>query len=87
MDWTTEEKLRHLLRLPWTFDRELTPEGDSVLRVREIPISRRRPNGWPPRGRRPHVTEDLEEARRLSEATTRMADAEAEVTGLLREGG
>lgn len=32
-----DPKLTHLLRLPWTFMREATPEGDTILRVREIP--------------------------------------------------
>ena len=30
-------KLTYLLRLPWTFVREQTPEGDTVLRVAEVP--------------------------------------------------
>lgn len=30
-------KLEYLLKLPWTFVRETTPEGDVVLRVSEIP--------------------------------------------------
>lgn len=32
-----QTKLSYLLRLPWTFVRERTPEGDTILRVREIP--------------------------------------------------
>jgi hypothetical protein len=34
---TEEAKLAYLLRLPWTFVRESTPEGDTVLRVAQIP--------------------------------------------------
>ncbi len=34
---TLEPKLAYLLRLPWTFVRETTAEGDALLRVREIP--------------------------------------------------
>lgn len=30
-------KLDYVLRLPWTFVREVTPEGDTVLRVAEVP--------------------------------------------------
>ena len=30
-------RLNYLLRLPWTFVRETTPEGDTLLRVAEIP--------------------------------------------------
>lgn len=32
-----EMDLQRLLHLPWTVDRETTPEGDELLRVREIP--------------------------------------------------
>jgi hypothetical protein len=34
---TPDPKLAYLLRLPWTFVREATPEGDSILRITEIP--------------------------------------------------
>ena len=34
---TETSKLDYLLRLPWTFVREITPEGDTVLRVAEVP--------------------------------------------------
>lgn len=37
MTWTTDEKLKHLLTLPWTIVREQAPEGEVVLRVAEIP--------------------------------------------------
>jgi hypothetical protein len=30
-------QLEHLLRLPWTIVKEVTPEGDHLLRVAEIP--------------------------------------------------
>jgi hypothetical protein len=30
-------ELEHLLRLPWTILKEVTPEGDTLLRVAEIP--------------------------------------------------
>lgn len=33
----SDEKVRQLLRLPWTFVREVAPEGDVLLRVKEIP--------------------------------------------------
>jgi hypothetical protein len=29
--------IQRLLSLPWTIDRDVAPEGDVVLRVREIP--------------------------------------------------
>lgn len=32
-----EADLQRLLRLPWTILREVTPEGDVLLRVKEIP--------------------------------------------------
>jgi len=32
-----DPQLEHLLRLPWTIVSELTPEGDHLLRVAEIP--------------------------------------------------
>lgn len=31
------QKLEYLLRLPWTFVREVSPEGDKLLRVSQIP--------------------------------------------------
>jgi hypothetical protein len=36
MAWTQEQKLDYLLRLPWTIVPETTPEGDRLLRVREL---------------------------------------------------
>lgn len=32
-----DSELKHLLRLPWTIVKEVTPEGDHLLRVAEIP--------------------------------------------------
>jgi hypothetical protein len=32
-----EIELERLLRLPWSILREVTPEGDTILRVKEIP--------------------------------------------------
>jgi len=37
MTWTIEQKLESLLRLPWTIVSEVSPEGDRLLRVGEIP--------------------------------------------------
>jgi hypothetical protein len=37
MPWTEKQKLEALLRLPWTLVPELTPEGESALRVKELP--------------------------------------------------
>lgn len=37
MTWTREQHVDHLLRRPWTIVREVTPEGDLLLRVLEIP--------------------------------------------------
>ncbi len=34
---TDSSKLDYLLRLPWTFVREVTPDGDCILRIAEIP--------------------------------------------------
>ena len=34
---TDAPKLAYLLRLPWTFVRDQTPEGETILRVAEIP--------------------------------------------------
>lgn len=34
---STELELRRLLTLPWTVLREETPDGDTVLRVKEVP--------------------------------------------------
>ena len=33
----TAQELHRLMALPWTIVRETTPEGDRLLRVREIP--------------------------------------------------
>ena len=35
--WNEQQKLEYLLRLPWTIYPEQTPEGDLLLRVRELP--------------------------------------------------
>ncbi len=35
--WTMEQKLDLLMRLPWTVQKERTPEGDDILRIRELP--------------------------------------------------
>lgn len=32
-----EQDIQRLMRLPWTIMREVTPEGDVLLRVKEIP--------------------------------------------------
>lgn len=37
MTWTFEEKVDYLLRLPWTVVRDTSPEGDTLLRVKELP--------------------------------------------------
>ena len=37
MPHNSESELQRLLRLPWTIIRDITPEGDVVLRVKEIP--------------------------------------------------
>lgn len=37
MTQQNEKDLQRLLRLPWTVIRDVTPEGDVLLRVREIP--------------------------------------------------
>lgn len=37
MPWTIEQKLDHLLALPWTMVVEVTPEGDRILKVAEVP--------------------------------------------------
>jgi predicted RNase H-like HicB family nuclease len=37
MNWTDERRLAFLLRLPWTLVAETTPEGDSLIRVAELP--------------------------------------------------
>ena len=39
MAWTDERKLSHLFTLPWTIEPEVTPEGDRLLRVRELPAA------------------------------------------------
>jgi hypothetical protein len=39
MAWTQEQKLAHLLALPWTIRLERTPEGDRLLRVAELPAA------------------------------------------------
>lgn len=35
--WNEERKLEYFLRLPWTLVTETTPEGDRLVRVRELP--------------------------------------------------
>lgn len=37
MEWTTEDRLDYLLRLPWTIVREVATDGELLLRVAEIP--------------------------------------------------
>lgn len=37
MPHSSESDLQGLLRLPWTIVKEVTPEGDVLLRVKEIP--------------------------------------------------
>lgn len=37
MAWTEEQKLDYLLVLPWTIYSERSPEGERLLRVRELP--------------------------------------------------
>jgi len=37
MSESRSSQLEHLLRLPWTIVKEVTPEGDHLLRVAEIP--------------------------------------------------
>lgn len=37
MNEQTERDIQRLLRLPWTITRDVTPEGDVLLRVKEIP--------------------------------------------------
>lgn len=37
MTWTLEQKLTYLLKLPWTIVPDATPEGDLLVRVRELP--------------------------------------------------
>lgn len=37
MTWTTEQKIAYLLRQPWTIFAETTPEGDRLLRIKELP--------------------------------------------------
>ena len=37
MQWSQDQQLDYLLRLPWTVVPETTPEGDRVLRIAEIP--------------------------------------------------
>lgn len=39
MAWTVSQKVDHLIRLPWTIVAEKTPEGDSLLRVVELPAA------------------------------------------------
>lgn len=39
MTWTTEQKVDYLLRQPWTIYAETTPEGDRLLRVKELPAA------------------------------------------------
>jgi predicted RNase H-like HicB family nuclease len=35
--WDEQRKLDFLLRLPWTIYSQQTPEGDTLVRVRELP--------------------------------------------------
>lgn len=35
--WTAEDRLDALAAVPWIVDREVTPDGDRLLRIREIP--------------------------------------------------
>jgi predicted RNase H-like HicB family nuclease len=35
--WDVQQRLDYLLRLPWTIYPEHTPEGDLLVRVRELP--------------------------------------------------
>jgi hypothetical protein len=37
MSWTDEAKVEFMLRLPWTIVPDVSPEGDSLLRVTELP--------------------------------------------------
>lgn len=37
MNQHTEQDIQRLMHLPWTILREVTPEGDVLLRVKEIP--------------------------------------------------
>lgn len=37
MSWTPKQKVEFLIRQPWTVVREDTPEGDTLLRVAELP--------------------------------------------------
>lgn len=37
MAWDEQRKLKYLLVLPWTIYTEQTPEGDRLVRVRELP--------------------------------------------------
>lgn len=37
MHHSSDSDLQRLLRLPWTIVKEVTPEGDILLRVKEIP--------------------------------------------------
>ncbi len=39
MTWTDQQKLDYLLRLPWAIVPERTPEGDLLLRTRELPTA------------------------------------------------
>lgn len=39
MPWSQEQKVAHLLTLPWTVLPETSPEGDRLLRVRELPAA------------------------------------------------
>ncbi|MDP9201739.1 MAG: hypothetical protein M3P26_07380 [Gemmatimonadota bacterium] len=39
MAWTLEQKLSYLLLQPWTIIPDLTPEGDKLLRVQELPAA------------------------------------------------
>lgn len=39
MTWTIEQKIEYLLHQPWTIFAETTPEGDRLLRVKELPAA------------------------------------------------
>ena len=39
MSWSNEQKLAHLLSLPWTVVPDTSPEGDRLLRVQELPAA------------------------------------------------
>jgi len=39
MPWTHEQKVQYLLLVPWTIVPDVTPEGDRLLRVGELPAA------------------------------------------------